>query len=210
MSAIRVLLVDDHPVVRAGLRALIDGFDDVSVVEEAGDGRQALQWLDPAHPLDVDLVIMDIQMPVLDGIGATRRIRAAGGPPVLILTTYDSDSDIVAAIDAGASGYLLKDADPERIRQAVTEAAAGRTALAPEIAARLVDRMRRPPAALSNREREILTLLARGSSNREIARELFISEATVKTHLNHIYTKLGVANRTAAIAEARAQRIVRD
>ena len=213
VTRIRILLVDDHPVVRAGLKAMLSEFAGFTVVAEAADGAEALAAVEKAAALGepLDIVLMDLQMAGVDGVTATTRIKAAHPDlPVLILTTYDSDSDIVAAVDAGAGGYMLKDAPPERIRQAVTEAAAGQTALAPEIAARLVDRMRNPATALSAREIEILHLLARGQANKQIAQELFISEATVKTHLNHVYDKLGVANRTAAIAVAREQRIIRD
>src|SRR6185312_957007 len=163
----------------------------------------------------VDLILMDLQMGTgMDGVTATAKIagRAAEGksaPPVLILTTYDTDADILAAVEAGASGYMLKDAPPEQIREAVLTAAAGRTALAPEVAARLMGRIRSPQPALSAREVELLELLATGMGNRAIARQLFISEATVKTHLVHIYAKLGVENRTAAIAEAVKRRIIR-
>lgn len=207
---VRVLLVDDHPVVRAGLRALLEGFADVAVAAEAADGAQALAR---AEELDatgepVDAVVMDIQMPGTDGITATRRFHAAGGPPVLILTTFDTQADILAAVQAGALGYLLKDAPPERLRQAVLDTAAGRTTLAPEVSAALLDRMRRPETALSERETEILRLLATGASNRELARSLFISEATVKTHLVHVYEKLGVSTRTAAVATARERRLI--
>lgn len=213
MTEIRLLIVDDHPVVRTGLIAMLNGFAEFEVAAEASDGLQAIKAVERAETLGepVDVVLMDLQMAGMDGVSATRRLKESRPDlPVLILTTYDSDSDIVAAIEAGAAGYMLKDADPEKIRQAVTEAAAGRTALAPEIAARLFDRMRSAGISLSNREIEILQLLATGTSNREIARALCISEATVKTHLNHIYSKLGVSNRTAAIAAAREQRIVRD
>jgi DNA-binding NarL/FixJ family response regulator len=157
---------------------------------------------------------MDLQMGGgMDGVTATRKIKAgeAGtpAPPVLIITTYDSDADILAAVEAGASGYMLKDAPPEHIRQAVLSAAAGGTALAPEVAARLMGRIRNPEPALSGREIQLLQLLATGLPNRAIARQLFISEATVKTHLVHIYGKLGVDNRTAAISVATQRRIIR-
>jgi DNA-binding NarL/FixJ family response regulator len=217
VNGIRILLVDDHPVVRAGLRAMLTDFDGISVAAEASDGAAALRELDRLDALrePVDLVLMDLQMGTgMDGVTATARIagRAAEGkpaPPVLILTTYDTDADILAAVEAGASGYMLKDAPPEQIREAVLAAAAGRTALAPEVAARLMGRIRSPQPALSAREVELLELLATGMGNRAIARQLFISEATVKTHLVHIYAKLGVENRTAAIAEAGKRRIIR-
>ncbi|MFJ4028737.1 response regulator [Paenarthrobacter sp. NPDC089989] len=216
MSGIRVLLVDDHPVVRAGLRAMLADFPGVSVVAEASDGAAALAELRRLAALEepVDLVLMDLQMGAgMDGVTATGKIKAGEGgtppPPVLILTTYDTDADILAAVEAGASGYMLKDAPPEQILQAVSQAAAGQTALAPEVAARLMGRIRNPSPALSAREVQLLELLATGMGNRAIAKQLFISEATVKTHLVHIYAKLGVDNRTAAIAVATQQRIIR-
>ena len=213
MSELRVLLVDDHPVVRSGLRAMLSGFEGVFVAAEAGDGDEALRMLEREKSLGgtVDLVLMDLQMgPGMDGVTATRRIKEMyPGLPVLVLTTYDTDADIIAAVEAGASGYMLKDAPPEQIRNAVRSAAAGQTALAPEVAARLMGRLRNPEPSLSSREIELVELLATGLSNRAISRKMFISEATVKTHLVHIYEKLGVDNRTAAIAVARDRRIIR-
>ncbi|MDF9749858.1 response regulator transcription factor [Arthrobacter sp. ES3-54] len=218
MSNIRVFLVDDHPVVRAGLRAMLGDLQGITVVAEAADGGAALAGLAKLHTLGkpADVVLMDLQMGAgMDGVTATGKIKAgeAGqpAPPVLILTTYDSDADILAAVEAGASGYMLKDAPPEQIRQAVLAAAAGGTALAPEVAARLrlMGRIRNPEPALSAREIQLLELLATGMGNRAIAKQLFISEATVKTHLVHIYGKLGVDNRTAAIAVAAQRRIIR-
>lgn len=208
---IRVLLVDDHPVVRAGLRAMLADFEGVEVAAEAADGAAALAELAKSRTLGerVDVVLMDLQMAGMDGVTATGRVRALEGPPpVLILTTYDTDADIRAALDAGASGYMLKDAPPEDIRRAVLAAAAGTRVLAPDVQAR-IERTRQEDA-LSARELELLALLAGGASNRALAKALFISEATVKTHLVHIYAKLGVDNRTAAIAEARRKRIIRE
>jgi DNA-binding NarL/FixJ family response regulator len=157
--------------------------------------------------------VTGIRILLVDGVTATERIKAGAAgtpaPPVLILTTYDSNADILAAVEAGASGYMLKDAPPEHIRQAVLMAASGHTALAPKVAARLMGRIRNPEPALSGREIELLQLLATGLPNRAIARKLFISEATVKTHLVHIYGKLGVDNRTAAISVATQRRIIR-
>lgn len=207
---IRVLLVDDHPVVRAGLRAMLADFEGVEVAAEAADGAGALAELAKAAALGepVDAVLMDLQMAGMDGVTATGRIRALDhAPPVLILTTYDTDADIRAALDAGAAGYLLKDAPPEDIRRAVFAAVGGSRVLAPDLAAR-VERSRGHDD-LSARELELLELLAGGASNRDLARALFISEATVKTHLVHIYAKLGVDSRTAAVAEARRRRIIR-
>ena len=216
MNEIRILLVDDHPVVRAGLRAMLADFPGVTVVAEAADGDAALAHLVRLGSLGepVDLVLMDLQMGQgMDGVTATGKIKAGEAgtppPPVLILTTYDTDADILAAVEAGASGYMLKDAPPEQLRQAVLQAAAGQTALAPEVAAKLMGRIRNPSPALSGREVELLELLATGMSNRAMAKQLFISEATVKTHLVHIYAKLGVDNRTAAIAVATQRRIIR-
>ena len=215
---IRVLLVDDHPVVRAGLRAMLaeapaapglPGQEAVDVVAEAATGEEAVRLVVRGEP-QVDLVLMDLQLgDGIDGAEATRRIRAVGEFPVLILTTYDTDADILTAVEAGAAGYMLKDAPPEQIHRAVRDAAAGRTALAPEVAARLMGRIREPLPSLSAREVQLVELLATGLSNRAMAKELFISEATVKTHLIHVYQKLGVDNRVAAVTEARARRIIR-
>ncbi len=205
---IHVLLVDDHPVVRAGLRALLEEDGTITVTGEAGNGDEALRAL--ADPdLVVDVVVMDLQMgPGMGGIEATGQITAAHGPQVLILTTYDTQADITAALAAGATGYLLKDAPAETLRQAVREAAAGRAALSPAVTAQLLQRLNAPATALSPREIEILQRLSTGATNRELAKALFISEATVKTHLVHIYDKLGVGNRTQAIDHARRQRII--
>ncbi|WP_336649580.1 response regulator transcription factor [Kocuria rosea] len=205
---VRVLLVDDHPVVRAGLRALLEGFGGITVTAEAGDGQEALRALADADPA-VDVVVMDLQMgPGMDGIEATRRITARNGPPVLVLTTYDTQADILAAMAAGATGYLLKDAPSDAVRQAVQAAAAGQPVLSPTVTARLVQRVTAPATALTAREIEILQRLATGASNRQLARALFISEATVKTHLVHIYDKLGVDNRTQAVDRARTDRLI--
>ena len=213
MSRIRILLVDDHPVVRAGLRAMLTEFEGISVAAEAADGDAALRELKRLHTLGdpVDVVLMDLQMGAgMDGVTATAQIRLLEPAlPVLILTTYDTDADILATVEAGASGYMLKDAPPEQIRQAVLAAAAGQTALAPKIAALLMNRIANPAPALTPREIQLLELLATGLSNRAIAKKTFISEATVKTHLVHIYGKLGVDNRTAAISAATQRRIIR-
>ncbi len=206
---IRVLLVDDHPVVRRGLRAMVDELPEVNAVGEAADGAEALRLLDcGARP---DVVLMDLQMGAgMHGVEATRRITALPDPPaVLILTTYSTDADILAAVEAGATGYLLKDAPPEDVAAAVHAAARGETVLAPPVAARLLGRVRAGRPALSPREAEILGLLAEGLANKQISRRLFISEATVKTHLVHIYGKLGVDSRTAAIAAGLAQGLIR-
>lgn len=213
MKEIRILLVDDHPVVRAGLRAMLTSFEGISIAAEAADGEAALSELKRLQTLGdrVDVVLMDLQMsPGMDGVTATSRIKLLEeSPPVLILTTYDTDADILAAVEAGASGYMLKDAPPEQIHQAVTAAAAGQTALAPRVAALLMGRINNPAPTLTPREIQLLELLATGLTNRAIAKQIFISEATVKTHLVHIYGKLGVDNRTAAIAAATQRRIIR-
>jgi DNA-binding NarL/FixJ family response regulator len=205
---IHVLLVDDHPVVRAGLRALLEQDGTITVTGEADNGEEALHAL--ADPnLVVDVVMMDLQMgPGMGGIEATGQITAAHGPPVLVLTTYDTQADITAALAAGATGYLLKDAPAETLRQAVRDAAIGRPVLSPTVTAQLLKRLNAPTLALSPREIEILQRLSTGATNRELAKALFISEATVKTHLVHIYDKLGVDNRTQAIDQARRQRII--
>lgn len=207
---VRVLLVDDHPVVRAGLRAMFEEFENITVVAEAADGGAALaevaRFAEQGHPLDA--VVMDLQMKPVGGIIATRSITEQFRTPVLVLTTFDTQSDIVAAVEAGALGYLLKDAPPEQVQAAVVATAEGRRTLSPDIAATLMDRMHRPVITLSKRETEILALLATGATNREMAQRLFISESTVKTHLVHIYSKLGVDNRTAAVATARAENLL--
>ena len=207
-----LLLADDHPVVRAGLRAVLELSDDVRVVAEAGTAAEAVQLAERLRAEGtLDVVLMDLQFgQEMAGIGATEQIAALPDPPrVLILTTYDTDADILAAVEAGASGYLLKDAPPEELLSAVRTAAAGQSALAPAVALRLMDRMRSPGRALSAREIDVLTQVAAGMSNQQIARALFISEATVKSHLVHIYTKLGVDSRTAATAEAARQGLIR-
>ncbi|WP_441247108.1 response regulator [Kitasatospora sp. McL0602] len=207
---IRVLLVDDHPVVRRGLRAMVDDLPELEAVGEAADGAEALRVLEalPARP---DVVLMDLQMGTgMHGVEATRRITALPDPPaVLILTTYSTDADILAAVEAGATGYLLKDAPPEEVAAAVRAAARGETVLAPPVAARLLGRVRAGRPTLSPRETEILGLLAEGLANRQISKRLFISEATVKTHLVHIYDKLGVDSRTAAIASGLTSGLIR-
>ena len=214
VSPINVLLVDDHPVVRTGLRALLDGFGGVQVVGEAADGAEALKIVAASQQRpgrdteQIDVVVMDIEMPGLDGIATTRRLSAQNGPPVLILTTYDTQSEVLAAVDAGAKGYLLKDAAPEKLRQAILDTDAGKPTLSSEIAAMVMTRIQRPQENLSTREVELLALLATGATNKQLAQSLFISEATVKTHLVHIYRKLDVTNRTAAINTAREQRLI--
>jgi DNA-binding NarL/FixJ family response regulator len=205
---IRLLLADDHPVVRAGLRAVLETEADFQVVAEAPTAEQAITL---AAELDVDAVLMDLQFGAgMHGSAATAVITARpAAPHVLVLTTYDTDADILASIEAGAVGYLLKDAPPEELATAVHTAAAGKSALAPAIALRLMDRMRAPDAALSRREIEVLQLVADGHSNLQISQQLFLSQATVKSHLAHIYTKLAVDSRTAAVAAATTRGLIR-
>ncbi|MGW0731664.1 response regulator [Streptomyces sp. NPDC002851] len=210
---IRLLLADDHPVVRAGLRAVLDTEPGFRVVAETADAAEAVRL---AATEAVDVVLMDLQfgagqMHGAEATAAITRQTAArdGGPRVLVLTTYDTDADILAAVEAGAAGYLLKDAPPEELAAAVRTAAAGRSALAPAIAHRLMDRMRAPAEALSRRELEVLHLVADGLSNLQISKRLFLSQATVKSHLVHVFAKLGVESRTAAVAAARARGMLR-
>ncbi|WP_040809104.1 response regulator [Nocardia concava] len=204
---VRLLICDDHAVVRAGLRALLASAPDIDVIGEAGSGPEAVALA--AH-LSPDVVLMDLQLGGdMDGIEATRRITATPGPHVLVLTTYDTDADITRAIAAGATGYLLKAERPEELFAAIQAAAQGRTALSPPIADRVMNRIRNPQPALTPRELDILTQLAQGLGNREIARALHVSEATVKTHLGRIYDKLGVDNRAAAVSVATNQRLLK-
>ncbi|EWS82156.1 LuxR family transcriptional regulator [Brachybacterium phenoliresistens] len=205
---IRIVLADDHPVVRAGLRAMLASAADLEVVADATTPDDAVAR---AVDLEPDVVLMDLQFGTEQtGADATRRIRALpGAPAVLVLTNYDTDTDILGAVEAGASGYLLKDAPPDELVAAVRAAAGGETALAPAIAGRLLARMRSPRPGLSARETEVLQLVADGASNSDIARRLHISEATVKSHLVHVFTKLGVSSRTAAVAAARDAGILR-
>jgi len=198
---IRVLIVDDHPMVRDGIRSLLTSDPRFEVVGEASDGREAIERTEVAHP---DVVLMDLRMPVLDGVSATREIVDRGlGTHVLILTTYDTESDVLPAIKAGATGYLLKDATRDELVRAVQAAASGESVLSPPVARRLLGQVRQPSNdTLSDREFEVLVLVARGNSNKDVAADLFISEATVKTHLLHLYAKLEVNDRAAAVAEA--------
>lgn len=198
---ISVLLVDDHLVVRAGLRALLDSQPDITVIGEADTGEDAVAMSAARSP---DVVMMDLALGMgIDGVEAIRRIRAARpDQPVLVFTTYDTDADVVRALDAGAIGYLLKDSAPPDIFGAIRDAVAGRSVLSPPVASRVLDRMRRPDQALTAREAELLSLLAEGLTNKELGKRLFISEATVKTHLAHIYAKLGVDSRAAAVSIA--------
>ncbi|GAB2726978.1 response regulator [Kitasatospora kifunensis] len=204
---IRVLLCDDHAVVRAGLTALLGSAPDIEIVAEAASGEEALAAAAHHQP---DVVLMDLQLgPGIDGVETTRRLTAApGASRVLVLTTYDTDADISRAIDAGATGYLLKAERPDELFTAITAAAQGRATMSPPIASRVMARMRTPPPTLTPRELDILGRLAQGLGNREIAQQLFISQATVKTHLGRIYAKLGVDTRAAAVAIAKEERLL--
>jgi DNA-binding NarL/FixJ family response regulator len=198
---IRILIVDDHPVVRDGLRGIFAGEDGFEVVAEAENGADAVARA-KAH--DPDVVLMDLRMPEMDGVAAIGELtKAEVRARVLVLTTFDRDSDVLPAIEAGATGYLLKDAPRDELLRAVRSAAAGETVLSPTVASRLLDQVRQPPKeTVSQRELEVLQLVSAGATNREVAERLFISEATVKTHLLHIYAKLGVNDRAAAVGAA--------
>ncbi|WNV82062.1 response regulator transcription factor [Umezawaea sp. Da 62-37] len=198
---IRVLLADDHPVVRQGLRGMLEAEDDLIVVGEVSSGAEAVEFVANDPP---DVVLMDLRMPGMDGASATARIVASGSRSrVVVLTTYETDTDILRAVEAGAAGYLLKDSTRDELVTAIRGAARGETVLAPSVVGKLVGRVRAPARpALSAREIEVLRLVGRGLSNAEIGRELFIGEATVKTHLLRVFGKLGVSDRTAAVTTA--------
>jgi DNA-binding NarL/FixJ family response regulator len=198
---IRLLIADDHPVVRDGLSGMFSGDDGFEVVGEAANGAQAVTL---AAALKPDVILMDLRMPEMDGVAAIAELARQKVPSrVLVLTTYDTDSDVVRAVEAGATGYLLKDSPRGELLKAVRAAARGEAALSPSVATRLLGQVRAPAQEpLSQREFEVLELVARGGTNREAAAKLFISEATVKTHLLHIYAKLGVSDRAAAVSEA--------
>lgn len=203
-TPLRLLIADDHAVVRAGLRALLDGEPDLEVIAEAGSGEEAVLL---AVELAPDVVLMDLRFAGadrgIDGAEAVRRLTAkAAGTAVVMLTSYSGRADVVRALEAGARGYVLKAGSPEELFLAVREAAAGRIGLASEVVGHLVGQVVSPPPELSEREREVVRLLADGHSNRAIAESLFLSEATVKTHLVRIYRKLGADNRAAAVSEA--------
>ena len=198
---LRLLVVDDHPVVRMGLVAMLSEHPDFEVVGEAADGAEAVLQ---ASRLTPDVVLMDLRMPVMDGAEATAKMLASPtAPAVLVLTTYDTDADIVRAVEAGANGYLLKDAPRETLADAIRRAARGETVLAPPVVARLANRLRTPVApTLTDREAQVLQCVAKGMSNAQVGRELHIGEATVKTHLLRAFEKLGVTDRTAAVTAA--------
>jgi DNA-binding NarL/FixJ family response regulator len=205
---IRLLIVDDHPVVRDGLRGMFTGAAGFEVVGEAGDGEEAVTLAEALAP---DVVLMDLRMPRVDGTRAIARMVERGvRARVLVLTTYDTDSDVLPAIEAGATGYLLKDAAQEELFRAVEAAARGEAVLSPSVATRLLGQVRAPAREpLSPRELEVLKLVARGATNRDAARRLFISEASVKTHLLHVYAKLDVNDRAAAVAAAYDQGLLK-
>ena len=201
MSPIRLMIVDDHPVVRDGLRGMLNADPDLDVVGDASDGVEALALVDTLRP---DVILMDLRMPRLGGAATIKALAERGAAArVLVLTTYDTDRDVVPALEAGATGYLLKDAPRDELVRAIHAAARGETVLASSVAGRLVSQLRGPASeALSDRELEVLALIAQGETNAGAAARLFISEATVKTHLVHIYSKLGVGDRAAAVATA--------
>jgi DNA-binding NarL/FixJ family response regulator len=200
-SPTKVLLVDDHPVVREGLRGMIDAEQDLTVVGEAGSGAEAVAMAESLCP---DVILMDLRMPDVDGVTATERILAVlPRTRIVVVTTYESDADILRAVEAGAAGYLLKDASRAELAEAVRDAARGKTVLAPTVADRLVRFVRQPGSVtLSAREIEVLSQVAKGKTNADIGRQLHISEATVKTHLLRAFNKLGVSDRTAAVTTA--------
>jgi DNA-binding NarL/FixJ family response regulator len=207
MDKIRILIIDDHPVVREGLAGMLAGQPDFEVAGMAGDGETAVARHQTLTP---DVTLMDLRMPGLDGVGAITAIKARQPDArILVLTTYDSDADILRAIEAGATGYLLKDTPRDELFRAIRAAAQGESVLTPAVAARLMTRMRAPATeTLSAREIEVLQLVAKGHSNREIGKTLHISTATVKTHLIHIYSKLHVNDRTAAVTTALEKGII--
>ena len=208
---IRVLLADDHEIVRLGLRSVLEGAEDIDVVGEVATAESAVS---AAQAGGIDVILMDLRFGagvegtrVMGGAEATAQIRSAMATPpkVLVVTNYDTDADILGAIEAGAVGYLLKDAPPQELLAAVRSTAEGDSALSPIVADRLLTRVRTPRTSLTPRELEVLQLVAAGASNRQIGQELMLSEATVKSHLVHIYDKLGVRSRTSAVAAAREQ-----
>lgn len=204
---IRLVIVDDHPIVRGGIRDTFADAEDIVVVGEASDGAEGVER---AKLLAADVVLMDLRMPGMDGVAATRALREqAPSARVLILTTFDSENDVLPAIEAGAIGYLLKDALPDELIRAVRASACGESVLAPSATQHLMGRARRPgTGTLTEREKQVLQLVANGNSNREAASALFIGEASIKTHLQHIYDKLGVRDRASAVAEGYRRRLL--
>ena len=201
---IRILIADDHPIVRAGLRAVFEAEEDFDVV---GEADRAMDAVDRAKAGGIDLVTMDLRFPSgPSGVDAVERIQTLDDPPaVLVLTNYDHDTDILRAVEAGARGYLLKDSPADVLVRGVRDATAGRPVLAPTVASKLMHRLSAPSLQLTARERDVLDCLDRGLSNQAISAELFLSRATVKSHLARLYSKLGVSSRTAALAKARGQ-----
>ena len=209
MNPIRVVIADDHPVVRAGLQDMLSSQPDFEVVGEASTGAQAVALATQLRP---DVVLMDLRMAELDGAAATAQIRSQQvNTSVLVLTTYESNADILRAVEAGASGYLLKDVQREELFSAIRTVARGKAILAPAVASRLLQQVQAPllQKALSAREVEVLSLVARGASNKEVARSMHLSEATVKSHLLHLFEKLGVSDRTAAVTVALERGLLR-
>jgi len=208
VKTIRLIVADDHPIVRTGLQGMLFGQPEFELVGEASTGEEAVRLTEELRP---DVVLMDLRMPVLDGVTATQEIRSRfPETQILVLTTYDTDADILRAVEAGATGYLLKDAPRETLYQGIRAAARGESVLSPTVAGRLLGHLCVPAGeALSARETEVLACVARGASNKEVARQLYISEATVKTHLIHIFGKLGVSDRTEAVTTALRRGILR-
>lgn len=207
MKSIRILVIDDHPVVRAGLVGLLSSQPDFEIVGEGSNGHEAIALVEQIRP---DVVLMDLRMPALDGVSAIKAIRSRFPTQIMVLTTFDTDAEIVRAVEAGATGYLLKDVPRDELFRAIRATARGEAVLSPPVAARLLGRMRGPgDDNLSTRELEVLGLVAKGQSNKEVARALKISEATVKTHLLHVFEKLGVDDRTAAVTVALERGILR-
>ncbi|HEX2108775.1 MAG TPA: response regulator transcription factor [Rubrobacteraceae bacterium] len=206
--SVRILVTDDHPVVRAGLSGMLSGEPDFEVVGEAQNGKEAVAFVGERKP---DVVLMDLRMPEMDGVTAIQHIKSSyPDVHILVLTTYESDADILRAIETGATGYLLKDTPREELFGAIRMVAQGQSPLAPGVAARLMQRVRNPEEeGLSTREIEVLELVAHGTSNKEIAKQLWVSETTVKSHMLHIFDKLSVTDRTAAVTEALKRGIIR-
>lgn len=204
---IKIIIADDHTVVRSGLRALISSQSDFEIVGEANNGEEAAKLVTSLVP---DLILMDLQMPILDGLGAIKLIRnKLPKANILVFTTYETDADILPALEAGAIGYLLKDTPPEQLFQAIRNASKGEMSLAPRVAEKVTQRLANPTKnTLSSREIEVLELASQGNPNKEIAKKLFITEATVKSHFVHIFSKLGVVDRTAAVTEAIKKKII--